>query len=637
MMRQWLFCCIFAVLLFDMQAQQGFRYREFSDDICSTCLRKYNRIPDEVQFEVYAHDGYFIVYCNQEQWFDEFFSGGGGFSLLSKELSLGVKMVSTDYFDCDNRKSNLSESYFYQLPPLSFSEMDKRKEYLEDGDFVINLGAVPEVFEGKDFDHGIIISKRNRKCIDHWYNKIPVHDWQLLNHALLLDTLVYYDDLRSYPQIYAPITDEIKLEFEVLFPKDQVTFNRDSIRQIVSKLHIPEGFSVFVDINAYASVEGPVHRNAQLYHTRGEVISALLHPFLEEKAQYTISVSENWDEFFRDIATTNYRSLASESPDNIRMMLNERQLSLELEPILKKHRKAIVNIRAIQTLDPLNSAPDDMIRFYHHAIEKGEVDKALLLQDAIFSKMEREKIIPGFPDVFPIPATQRMSYVYNREITHRYFFRAVDLVETYNLFQQMVEFYPEDPRLRFNLAELAFRRWFSGDTSIKNDKLLELINKLEAQGVPRLAVNRLLINYHMVNLRYGMADADQRLRNRSVRAIRNLYAETHTREAELVNLAMFFTAYRQMDFSERLLRKQAYSSSPDVDLLFFYIAITINNSKYYNMRGYKGLLLKAHASAPDKFCQLFQPVRKTDAVGISLLFRPELMEIFCSHCKDQLL
>jgi hypothetical protein len=631
--RFFIICLLGLVISPGAFSQQGHKYRTYSRDVCISSERNYSRMPAQVYMDVILEEGTFYLITNNEKWVDDFFKDSRLLNVVPDNLSLGVKLVSTEYFSCDNSSYKNPENYFYNLPPVSYNMLQNRKETLENGLTVFPLGDVPSIFADIEFDHGIIISKRDRPCINHWYIQYPVHDWRLLEHALLLDTLVYFSDSVNIPVADEPVILELKHSFDVVFAKDKVLFSHDSVIKMMTAIEIPEGFSVDVDLKAFASVEGTSQRNAELYNQRGRLIWDVIKPFLPSQAHISMSVSENWDEFYADIENGSYAWMAGLSHDEIRERLKEPVISSELEPILKNHRKTTVNIYAARQVEPLSSDPYELLDFYHQTIRLGNDVKALQLQDAIFARLLDEKTDFIFPKSFPLPGSKRMNIVFNREISLRYFKGNLKRKETYALFKEILKIYPEDPRIHFNLAELELRQWILGD-SIDPKKLLARISNLASLGVPAEVQKRLLINYHMVNMRFSHAEANDAARNRSIRAIKNLYVTTQTREHELAYIARFFAAYKQIDFAERMLRRYAYSENPDPDLLYYYINLTINATKYNRTRGYNKLLVKALELDNERFCGLFQPLGYSGTIGISLLFNNDLKEMYCRHCYE---
>jgi hypothetical protein len=606
-------------------SQQGHSYRNYKRTTCIDCERAYGRKPVEIDFNIHLQDNTFFALYTDEEWFDDFFT--------KHNLSLGVQLVSKEYFHCNGSSGGNPDQYFYHTPPVSYRQLKNNRYATDNGWFLSPIGQVPDAFQGKEFDYGLIISKRGRKCIDHWYTLVVRRDWDFLDTALMMDTLVFESD----PAVFAPdsipvVTSKIK-EFTVLFQKDQVAFNKDPLLDFVYSLPLADYEILRVDIKAYASIEGPENRNEELYWGRANAIFKDLSQILPENVIYEFDVSEAWEDFLKDISQTSYSGLSRKKPDEIRKALQNEQTAKTLEPILKNHRKTVVTIHLKMSLSPNNSSNEELMHFYRETIENEDIENAIRIQDAIFARIQNEVTAIDFPTDLPIPREQDFSVVYNRDYSYRYIMGITDLYETHDLFTLLAGLYPENRDIHFNLAELKLRRWLLRDTAITDSQVLTTINNLNKYDVPTEASHRLLVNYHKAMVVQSMHERDERKRTRSLNAIRGIYANTIMRDNELISLARFFVSYHRRDLAERLLRPFARVPFPDEEILFFYINITISESSNVSARWYRDMLMRAHRINPTRFCQIFQPMGKPNSMGLSLLFNDHLKEMYCANCN----
>lgn len=613
-------------LAFQAKAQQGFEYREYDRNICISTERVYNRMPDDLFFQVERVDDTFYTVFNNEEWFDDFFS--------DERRHLGVQLVSTAYFACSRMGYRDPEEYFYFLEPLSWRDMKRVQFMNSDGLHVVPLGRVPTRFRNELFDHGVIIGRRSRACIDHWYSVTPVHDWHLLDHTLWIDSLVRDAESITIPPVPPIIETGKVLRFDVIFPKNETTYNSEALRAFLHELPLISHEPVKVKINAFASIEGPEDRNKELYRKRGEVVLGEVKLILPPETQYEVSVDENWEDFYLDIARSPQAFLLQEEPDAIREYLQDPPFLERLEPLLSKHRKASVTIELKRSVSSQKSTWQELMDFYVSSLITEEKENAIFLQNALFQRMAARSSGYGFPDTLPLPRNKAFVPVYNRDYALRYRHGLTDARETHQLFSELATFFPDDPAIHFNLAALNYKRWLANDPEVTEECLLNSINILPDLEVPQPAYSRLLMNYHLVKLRQGVEDMDARQRTRTIRAVRNLYGGTELSEEEIINMTMFFVAHRQADIAERLLRPLARAAQPNEDILFYYIKLTISEDTNTHMRWYFGLLEKAQEMNPARFCALFQPVSVEGAAGISLLFRDAVKEFYCRHCED---
>jgi hypothetical protein len=618
-----IFLSVFLINIQEGYSQQGYSYKEYMRSVCLDTQRAYSKIPEDVHFVVTRGDEMFYAIYSDPEWFDEFFSEEG--------RSLSVQLVSTDYFDCDKSIARNKDSYFYHLPPVSYRQMKSNQFSTETGLYATPLVSIPEEMIDKPFDIGIIISRRGRICLDHWYSWLPRHDWELLETALMIDTLQYLADIHQLKPDSVIISDT-RMELEILFEKNQTQFDKSKLRDFMYSIPITRYSQISIVITAFASIEGPEERNQELYWERARGVFREMNAFLPENIIYEFEVAENWDEFMNDISGTPYAYLAEKDKDEIRELLKDQKFSEKMEPILKNHRKAKVSITLENKIFPGKSSLDDLFQFYKKTLGVSDAENALKIQDAIFTLIQKENVSGSFPDSLPIPEGKEFSFVFNRDYSYRYAIGLTDTRKAYMLFKKLQIHFPDDPNIKFNTTELMFRSWLLNDTTITAAGMLNAINDLSKAGVPAGAFQRLLVNYHKIMVLQSMENKDARLRNRSLNAIRSLYAGTWMNETELVSLSMFFTAYHRRDLAERLLRPMARSAQPQEDLLFYYISLTINNKSLTRQRWYGQMLRDAYHMNSERYCNLFQPVGKSGSIGISNLFDENLWVLYCTMC-----
>jgi hypothetical protein len=605
--------------------QQGHSYRAYKRTVCNDSERAYGRKPVEIDFNISLYDNMLVAVYTDKEWFDEFFS--------KHSLSLATQLVTRDYFDCDESPAGNLDQYFFNTSPLSHRQLKNNRIKMDDGWFMSPLGEVPEAFREKEYDYGLIISRRGRKCIDHWYTRMIRRDWDFLNTALMIDTLVFDNDHFTLQSDTLPIATNSLREHTVLFEKDQLFFDKEPLLDFIYSLPLADYDIMRIDIKAYASVEGPENRNEELYWGRADAIFKELSGILPDNIIYEFDVSEAWDDFRNDIAHTSFSGLARKKPEEIRKALQNEQTAKALEPILKNHRKTVVTVHLNMNISPGDSSKEELMHFYRETLENEDIENAMHIQDAIFTRIQDEAITAEFPTDIPMPHEQDFSVVYNRDYSYRYLMDITNLYEAHDLFMRLAAIYPENRDLHFNLAELELRRWLLRDTMLTDAQVLAKINNLNKHDVPTEASHRLLVNYHKAMVVKSMLERDDRKRTRSLNAIRGIYAGTIMQEKELISLSRFFVSYHRRDLAERLLRPFARIPFPDEEILFYYINITIAESPNVSARWYRDMLLRAHRINPRRFCNIFEPLIKEGAQGLSLLFNESLKELYCTHCR----
>ncbi len=282
-----LYLLIALVLLFSIDlsfGQSGHTYRKYKRNVCLPASGAYKSIPGHVYFTIRPYNNILYVIYNDQEWFENIFR----YNLNS----LGAKLVSADYYDCQTDNKKVSDNYFYYMKPRFYFQM-KDKAEKSDNLYFLPLWNVPDSFVNKDFDISIIISRWGRKCLNVSYRLIPIHDWQLLEPVLLADTLLFESEEIKIQDVTDPIKTSGIKTLDIIFPKDNVSYNKDELHDFLKALPLDKYKPVKVNIQGYASVEGTKERNRELYNKRAEVIIDEMKKILPDTIEYETEVSEN--------------------------------------------------------------------------------------------------------------------------------------------------------------------------------------------------------------------------------------------------------------------------------------------------------------------------------------------------------
>lgn len=632
---------LLAALVFSSGAwgQSGHSYRDFKPDDCRRMKRSLDRQPDYVHLIPLVEGSSVYLVFNDSVWMERFFwqeKEDRWEKLLGmNRRKLGIKILSSQYFQCNPSGGTTLANYLWYSEPASWRDMTRTLQK-GDGFFYFYLGELPPEFLNSPFDLGVIYSRKNRICDQHWLRRLPAHDWQIIPSPLLVDTLLFAGDTIPFPADTLPIVTLKQLSTTVIFPKDQTTFNRQQVQDFLRSLPLQHYQPLDVSIQAYASVEGPPERNIELYNQRAGVILEEVNRLLPQVEYFQCEVDENWEAFMQDIRQTPHAHLARLPRDTIRERLRNPILSQQLEPMLANHRKTILTITLRSEIVPATSTMQQMTDFFVQTLQNENLYSALRIQNAIFERIQNEDVRADFPRDLPIPENLDFFSVFNRQYLYQYHMGLADLRETWVLYDSLFDHYPDSPYLQYNLAELTFRRWYSGDPEISVGKLLVYFDLIEDKSeVPKAAWHRLRLNYNKTMAHNAQLERNISARNRHLNNIRGLYPEAQLSPEEITNLGGFLTAYGRLELAERMVRPLARAPQPDEEILFYYLNISISNDRLRSARWYRDLLEYTRLQYPERFCSLFTPL-SLKGNGISALLDPILMEMYCKTCSEPL-
>lgn len=205
------------------------------------------------------------------------------------------------------------------------------------------MGKVPDKYLDKDVEFNIIFLKNKYLCYYNSFFDLKTYRWDLLDMGFYFDTLTYkstFDTSLSEQEKY--VLQNKVLKFEIPFEKNKSEYSSLDIKPLYDSLNLTDYNIKKITIRTYSSIEGNEVRNNQLQQERAQSIVSALQSYQKPSIVTEILVSENWVDFLKDISLTQYSYLAELSKDEIKEKLKDKNLVLQLEPYLQKHRKAII-------------------------------------------------------------------------------------------------------------------------------------------------------------------------------------------------------------------------------------------------------------------------------------------------------
>ncbi len=547
--------------------------------------------------------------------------------ITSKKDGLAIDLVSQELFTCNNSlpfaKSPIHKGYL--LPPKNKNEIEQKTFFHPDGYIAINMGIVPPQFKNKDIEANYLVIKDKSVCYYTNVVNLDFSGWELLKTGLYYDTL-------TRDQLKGRFKDINKsLVFTIPFEKDKFQYKREDIKPLYDSLNMTDYTIKSIRIKAFTSVDGQLERNLVLQNQRAESIVKALQSYQNEKMESSIYADENWVEFLSDISNSPYSNFLSLSKNDIKEKLKSQDLLNKLEPLLSRHRKAIVELELEKRLSYQESNPVELKKYFKESIEKHNIDEALYLQKIIFFKIKKEEIPERFITELEIPETieygrlliNNAAYQFESDYDHTF--------EAIANFKKLEVLLPKSKEIKYNLAVLKMRGWLRTELLEDRIDLKKEIEALRGFGIVDPLVRRLLINYYIILSEIKMRQKDYIGKDKALQFIYNTYSPLKLKDADLVNLAKYFSFYSKFDWSIQILMPYVNTISASDDLLFYYLNLTIYNPKYTSNKFYRTTLLNAASRGKQRFCSLFNSI---DSGGITfqLLSDPYLKKTFCENC-----
>ncbi|MBX2896575.1 MAG: hypothetical protein KF763_14115 [Cyclobacteriaceae bacterium] len=587
---------------------------------CRQILTTLSLFPKEVRLSPRIENNQVLVYINGRQWFEALFQ--------DKNDGIAVDIVQKSQFGCEPVPASSWFSHTgYLLKPLYRDDI--RRSMLESpGQYTaITIGTIPDVLAGQSLEANYLLLQDKYLCYSGRMVNVDFHGWKLLETGLYYDTLTESQLTEKHKALSKTI--HVSIPFE----KNKSIYNQKDVQPLIDSLNLTDYAITKISIQAYTSIEGDYQRNLKLQQERAESMVGALQAFQKEKIESQVTTFENWVDFLNDIQLSPYKYLAALTKEEVKQELTRNNLESRLEPILKNHRKAIVIIQLEKRLSLRESDPQQLKKFFEQSILERNLDEARYLQQIIFHKIRKRELPDTVLQELRIPEANEMGSLLLNRASFLHDIGATDVFEAIQVFERLKTILPGNSKIDYNLCALHLEAWLYTDLLQPLDNLKKQIEALRAKKIPDVLVRRLLINYHIILSEVHMRNHNFTAKDKALQFIYQTYTPLKLNDADLLNLAKYFSHYSMFDWSIRLLQNRVKSIQASEDLLFYYLSLTIYNSRNLQSVGYRAIMLNAINQNRYRFCSQFNSSFE-EGVSFQLLKEPVLKKAYCENCKD---
>ncbi len=587
---------------------------------CAKCKLVLQTLPSEVKFGTFAQEGFIYFVITDPIWYDKFFEKNSD--------GIAIDIIDKNWYVC-GKKNKLADSWAYHgylMKPMYLKEMNANLFQLENGSLIVKYGPIPAGLNPDDLEYNLLILRDKYLCHYSNFYDLRGEKWKLLEMGLFMDTLTE-NNIRSKTSLLSK-----EWRFEIPFEKNKAEYAQADVKPIYDSLLHNDYFIKSISIKAYSSVEGSELNNIQLQEKRAQSIVKALQTFQIETIYATIQASENWVELLEDLADSKYSFFKTSSKEEIKAKLENKQLSAELEPYLKKHRKAILHIELEKKIKYIEEDTAKLHKLFDEMVVKKNIKEAIEIQQIIFSKVRENKLPSTFIKELEIPEKTEFCMLLNNKAVFNYRQADSDLFATIKQFVKLLELMPGNTRLRYNLCVLQIQAWIVGGASVDPLKLKSEIIALEKSGIDPVLIKRMLVNYHIILSEYQMKERNYVEKDKTLKYIYSNYTVLNLSDKDALSLSQYFVAYHKYDWAEKLLLKYAIKIDVEEDLLFYYINLTIAQPKTTASKSYRAIMLNAINLNKERFCGIFKPFGK-GGISFQLLDNDYLKKTYCENCK----
>ena len=593
------------------------------NQVCEKFNEAFLQRPREVRFAIVRTNASLFFETNDENWFNSLFTSSGD--------GLAIDIVSKDRYNCDLEEVFDTQVKGVLLKPVYAQELKSGIKKVGDR-YRVLVGRIPQGLLNDELEFNILFLSNKSLCQYYVVYDLEAYPWDLLDMGMYLDSLTY-NARKIKPTSDEGFTLKTKsLKFIIPFEKNKSQYSQEDMKPLYDSLRLTDFNIKSIDIKAYSSVEGTLDRNIVLQQQRANSIARALQQFQKPTIETHISSSENWVEFLNDIKNTSYKNFETSTKAQIKSKLVG-ATAQNLEPILKDHRKAVVELELERKDKYKDMSTEQLIDNFNSALQKEQLDQANEIQNSIFEKMKGYQTAPEILRRMNIPQQAKNAGLLNKNYSYKYLADGFQALIVYDELLELEKLVPQDMKVKYNIVALKIKLWRHKAIDIDEITLKNQISALKNYKVDNALISRMMVNYHIIKAENDMRKRDYKNKDISVTFIDNNYSKFPLSDFDYLSLAQFFSYYANTDLSVKLLEDKVNAIDVDEDLLFYYLNLTIIDPKLTNTSEYRSIMLNAFNMNQERYCKLFNPFGE-GGVTFQLLEDDYLRNTYCENCNN---
>ncbi len=590
--------------------------------VCGYFEQAFQNKSKETSFVIQRENNKLFFETTDERWFKQLFK--------RPQDGIAVDIVSKNRYDCD-RSPAASQIKGKLLRPIYTKDLKNGLKATSNNRYRVPVGTIPTSMLKDDLEFNILFLNNNTLCKYYTIFNLASYPWDLLDMGVYLDSITFKNE-KIVRQNEQSITRYKTLKFVIPFEKNKSVYDPSDIKPLYDSLKLTDFNIKTIDIKAYASVEGSAARNMELQQERGNSIAQSLQSFQTPQIETTITTSENWVEFFNDIAATQYAYFKNQSKASVKAALAG-TTATALEPILANHRKAIVTLELDKIDRYKNQTIDGLISLFNTKLTANQLEEAAIIQNSLLEKIKTSNTTSALEQL-EIPKQKKYLEFLNKNSMYQYLMDKRMSLIVYNQLQELKKLEPTNPKIQYNLIVLKFILWRNNAVSIKAGEFNNEIKNLRQYGINSTLIDRMNINFNIVQAERAMQQRNFKDKDKNVLRILNIYNRVPLTDGDYLSLAQFLTYYAQNGEAIKLLEKRVQELTIDEDLLFYYLNLTLVDKELTQTDAYRNIMLNAVNLNKQRYCELFNP-SLAGGVTFQLLEDEYLKNSYCENCARE--
>ena len=595
-----------------------------SNQQCQECLKAFSQKPKEVKFSIIRENANLYFEVNDKNWFNLLFKNAGD--------GVAIEIVLKSRYVCELETVAKTQLRGFLLKPVYSKELKQGLSSNAENRYRSYVGKVPEGFLNDELEYNIMFLGNKNLCRYYVIYDLETYSWDLLDMGMYLDDLTYDSkQIKSFSNENYIIRNKT-LKFQIPFKKNKSKYSQADIKPVYDSLRLTDYNIKAINIKAYSSIEGIASRNIELQELRANSIVSALQSFQKPTIKTVVSTSENWVDFFNDIKSTKYRTLLLLNKIEIKERIAG-ELSREMEPIFKNHRKAIVELELEKKDKYKIESVSGLLEKFSNAINLESVKDANELQNSIFERIKTKEASPDVLQQMSIPKQVKFANILSKNSAFKYMLDFRQGLIVYDELLELEKMIPKDKGIKYNLVAIKLKLWRYNAIAVDDATIEQNINVLKNYGVESDLISRMMANLHIIKAEKLMQKRDYTNKDIAVQYVNNNYKNFTLSNYDYLSLAQFFSYYSNNKLAVKLLENKVRTVDIDEDLLFYYLNLTLIDKELTQDLNYRIVMLNASNMNKERFCKLFNSV-ENGGITFQLLEDDYLRKTYCESCNN---
>ncbi len=548
--------------------------------------------------------------------------------LFNRNYYFTCDLILRSQFACGEDNVLHSSQYHdgYLVKPVSFSKIQKNN--IGKGKILISpIGTLPfSINEQYETNLKILykpfLTRLKQTCITFIPSPAYGYNLQLMPHSSVFNLV----NLKTESVL------KRNMKFTIPFEKNKYEYTKEDIKPMIDSISLNENNIVDIRMYVYASVEGSKEVNLELQQKRAKSILNAFQSYQFDSIKTFVKTSENWKAFRRDIKRTPMATLAKLRIEEIREILKQDSIVNKLEPMFKRHRKAVIYVRTEEKIKSQESISHLMNEF-SEALEKPKVNLKRLedIQAKLHTLVVKEHLSIRQLESVKIPGDkEHMRLLLNRLALKHTLYDEIPSISDLNMYADSVKKHPD---LLYDIYGYMLQHWYNYPLSpvIPFNEMPQVFRyMLNKKKISEGEFYKTMINFKICEANYYHNILDFIREKKSTRFVFSYYKKARLAPKDALILANFLVYHYMVKDAARLLRPYTELDHVEDDLLFYYLSVALFTDFNDNDPDFEHKMKMGLDADKLRFCKLYGH----PAITFQLMRKDLLKSYYCENCND---